>query len=75
MRLGIPKLDELLGEIEPGSTVLISTIGELGIEIVLAVLKENKEKAVVFVTPRLKRRLKKIEGLSLIHISEPTRPY
>ncbi len=63
MRLGIPKLDELLGEIEPGSTVLISTIGELGIEIVLAVLKENKEKAVVFVTPRLKRRLKKIEGI------------
>jgi len=63
MRLGIPKLDELLGKIELGSTILLSTIGELGIEIVLAVLRENKEKAVVFVTPRLKKRLEKTAGI------------
>ncbi|HHI01273.1 MAG TPA: hypothetical protein ENL40_07425, partial [Thermococcus litoralis] len=63
MKIGVSKLDELLGEIEPGSTILISTIGELGIEIVLAVLRENKEKAIAFVTPRLKKRLKKTEGI------------
>lgn len=63
MKIGISKLDELLGEINLGSTILISTIGELGIEIVVAVLRENKEKAVVFVTPRLKKRLKKTEGI------------
>lgn len=63
MRLGVPKLDELLGEVEPGSTILISTIGELGMEIVLDALKENKEKAVVFVPPRLKKRLEKIKEI------------
>ena len=60
MRIGIPKLDELLGEIELGSTVLIETIGEIGIEIAIEALKRNKEKSAVFLTPRLKKRLEHI---------------
>lgn len=63
MRIGIPKLDELLGELELGSTVLIETIGELGIEIAIEALKRNKEKSAAFLTPRLKKRLERMSKL------------
>ncbi len=63
MRLGIPQLDKFLGDIQPGSTVLVSTIGELGIEIVITAIKENREKSVVFVTPRIRKQLEQIPKL------------
>lgn len=63
MKLGVPVLDGLLGEIELGSTILISTIGELGLEIITTALKRNEEKAVVLVNPTLKKRLKEMERI------------
>jgi len=66
MKLGIPKLDELLGEIPEGSVVLIETLGELGEEIVIEALKRNSEKSVAFVTKRLKEKLEKIPELKNI---------
>lgn len=66
MRFGIPKLDELIGDIKPGSTVLISTIGDLGIEILVAIIRKNREKSVVFVTSRLKKWLERIAGLDSV---------
>lgn len=66
MKLGIPKLDELLGEIPEGNAVLIETLGELGEEIVIEALKRNSEKSVAFVTKRLKEKLEKIPELKNI---------
>ena len=57
MRLGILKLDKLLGEIPEGSVVLIETLGELGEEIVIEALKENREKIVALVAKRLKYKV------------------
>ncbi|MBO8173715.1 MAG: hypothetical protein H0Z18_00500 [Thermococcus sp.] len=63
MELGVPKLDEFLGEISEGSVVLIETLGDLGEEIIIEALKENKEKSVAFVTKRLKEELGRIPEL------------
>ncbi|AIF69100.1 hypothetical protein PAP_03400 [Palaeococcus pacificus DY20341] len=70
MKTGIPKLDDLLGDVEPGSVVLIETVGELGIEIIINTLIENKGKSAAFVTPRLKRRMEKTPALNgLIYLT------
>ncbi|WP_457754410.1 hypothetical protein [Thermococcus sp.] len=66
MKFGIPKLDELLGEIPEGSVVLIETLGNLGEEIVVEALKENSKKSVAFVTKRLKEEFEKIPELKNI---------
>ncbi len=51
------------GEIEPGSTILITTIGRVGIEIIITILGENNKKAVAFVSPSLKKVLKDTRGV------------
>ncbi len=63
MRLGIPKLDELLGEIEPGSIILISTVGDVGMDLVIQTLKGNGAGKAILVTPRLEKQLKNVPGL------------
>ncbi|AMQ17971.1 hypothetical protein [Thermococcus peptonophilus] len=57
MKLGVPKLDELLGDIEPGSTLLLFTVGDLGVDIFFNFLKANEERAMIFATPQIKRFL------------------
>ncbi|WP_461865835.1 hypothetical protein [Thermococcus sp.] len=59
MRTGIRKLDILLGEVEPGSTVLIETVGTLGEEIATSMLLENRGRAIAFITPKLKEDFEK----------------
>jgi len=53
MRTGIRKLDILLGDIAPGSTILIETVGTLGEEIATSTLLANRGNAVAFITPKL----------------------
>jgi hypothetical protein len=57
MKLGIPKLDELLGDIEPGSILILLTVGDPGADIFFNFLKANEEKAMIFATPQIKRFL------------------
>ncbi len=69
MQTGIGKLDILLGEVEPGSTILIETVGTLGEEIAISTLFTNRENAVAFVTPKLSEEFEKkfgSEGIKLI---------
>jgi hypothetical protein len=68
MEIGIPKLDELLGEIEEGNILLLETIGTLGEEIVLEMLKKNKENAVAFVTKKMRDEFKKIPELANVKL-------
>jgi hypothetical protein len=63
MRLGIPKLDDLLGDIEPGSALLLLTVGDLGIDLFSNLLKENEEKALIFATSQIKRFLFEKKGI------------
>ncbi|MBP1912502.1 hypothetical protein J2747_001826 [Thermococcus stetteri] len=57
MKLEVPKLDELLGDIKPGSSILILTVGDLGVDIFFNFLKANEERAMIFATPQIKRFL------------------
>lgn len=68
MRIGVPELDELLGEIEEGNILLLETIGTLGEEIVLEMLKKNKENAVAFVTKKMRDEFKKIPELANVKL-------
>jgi len=63
LKLGIPKLDKLLGDIKPGALILISTVGDLGISIVIQALKKNSGGKVILVTSRLEKQLKRVPGL------------
>ncbi|WP_456452599.1 hypothetical protein [Thermococcus sp.] len=62
MRTGIRKLDILLGDLEPGSTILIETVGTLGEEIATSMLLANRGNAVAFVTPKLSEEFEKQFG-------------
>ncbi|NJF24183.1 hypothetical protein [Thermococcus sp. Bubb.Bath] len=64
MKLEVPKLDELLRDIEPGSIVLLLTVGDLGIDIFFNSLKANEESAVIFATPQIKRFLTEKIGIT-----------
>ncbi len=68
MRTGIEKLDILLGDIEPGSTILIETVGTLGEEIATSMLLANRGNAVAFVTPKLNEEFEKKFGPGEIYL-------
>ena len=68
MRTGIRKLDILLGDIEPGSTILIETAGTLGEEIATSMLLANRGNAVAFVTPKLSEEFEKKFGPGEIYL-------
>jgi KaiC/GvpD/RAD55 family RecA-like ATPase len=56
MRFGIPKLDELVGEVEPGRVLLLETAGELGREFVFKFLQtaeKSGENIFIFVPERM----------------------
>ncbi len=59
MRTGIRKLDILLGEVAPGSTILIETVGTLGEEIATSTLLANRGNAVAFITPKLQEEFER----------------
>ncbi|NJE25709.1 hypothetical protein E3E22_03540 [Thermococcus sp. MV5] len=68
MKIGISELDEILGEIEEGNVLLLETIGTLGEEVVLEMLKENKENAVAFVTKKMRDRFREIPELTKLKL-------
>ena len=56
MRFAVAKLDELIGEIEPGRVVLLETVGELGREFVFKFLQtaeKDGEGVFVFIPERM----------------------
>ncbi len=59
MRTGIRKLDILLGDVAPGSTILIETVGTLGEEIATSTLLANRGNAVAFITPKLQEEFER----------------
>jgi hypothetical protein len=64
MKLGVPKLDDLLGDIEPGSILILLTVGDLGVNIFFNFLKANEEKVIIFATPQIKRFLLENKGIT-----------
>ena len=73
MRLGIEKLDSVLGEVREGDVLLIETVGSLGVEILSKLIRDNKEKlAVVVVLPKgaSERRIIPTEGVDLLVMGE-----
>jgi|Deesub1362B_J571_1020462.scaffolds.fasta_scaffold00055_42 hypothetical protein len=62
MRFAIAKLDELIGEIEPGRVVLLETVGELGREFVFKFLQtaeKSGEEVFIFVPGRMVHDVRK----------------
>ncbi|ASJ03017.1 hypothetical protein A3L09_06980 [Thermococcus profundus] len=77
MKLGVPKLDELLGDIEPGSTLLMLTVGDLGVDIFFNFLKGNEERAIIFATSQIKHFLlekRRITKARFITLGEEVSP-
>ncbi|NJE05156.1 hypothetical protein E3E36_03155 [Thermococcus sp. M36] len=70
MRLGIEKLDRVLGEIEGGDVLLIETIGSLGIELLSKVIRGSRdaERRVMILLSKgaSERRLLPIDGTDLL---------
>lgn len=73
MRFGIPKLDELIGEVEPGR-VLLETAGELGREFVFKFLQtaeKSGENVFIFVPERMVQDVSTwLENPTVVHPEE-----
>lgn len=71
MRLGITKLDNVLGDVREGDVLLIETVGSLGVEIVSKVVKDGGIRTIVLL-PRgaSERRIFETENVELLIIGE-----